>query len=167
MDIKVASASSLFKENGHDLKGIFNLFYNAVSQCISINTIDAYCTGGEMLFGGKPVVPDDREFLTGCIIHALENFHPDLEKSASRIAQFNQEYKELKEMSAKIKEVSFWTVITRSNKQINAYIKRKREIESETISLDELLNIAYYKFSQVNGTFKQFREGFNRFLEMK
>ena len=30
-EIKVSSAVSLFKENGHDLKGLFQLYINAVS----------------------------------------------------------------------------------------------------------------------------------------
>lgn len=161
MDIRVASASSLFKENGHDLKGIFNLFYNAVYACISLTVVNMHNT--------EELAPltDNRELISGYIGSALENFHPDVEKAASRIAQFNQEYKELKEMSEKIREVNIWTILTRSNKQINAYIKRKKEIESETLTIEELLNIAFYKFSQVNGTLKQFKDGVKRFLEMK
>ena len=163
MEIKVASASSLFKENGHDLKGIFNLFYNAVYACISLPVVNMHHTEE---YGVVPLT-DNREFVSGYIGSALENFHPDAEKAAARIAQFDQEYKELKEMSEKIREVNIWTILTRSNKQINAYIKRKKEIESETLTIEELLNIAFYKFSQVNGTLKQFKDGVKRFLEMK
>lgn len=165
MDIKVACASSLFKENGHDLKGIFNLFYNAVYNGCCLAVVSMHNSEGAD-YSLAPIA-DNRELVAGFIGSALEIFHPDVEKAASRIAQFNQEYKELKEMSEKINEVSFWTVITRSNKQINAYIRRKREIEGETLTIEELLNIAYYKFSQVNGTFKQFKDGMKRFLEMK
>ncbi len=162
MDIKVASASSLFKENGHDLKGIFNLFYNAVYAYISLTVVNMHTEEY-----GIASLTDNRELVSGYIGTALENFHPDVEKAASRIAQFNQEYKELKEMEQKINEMRRWKTIFRSFKQIKAYIKRKREIESETVTIEELLNIAYYKFSQVNGTFKQFKDGMKRFLEMK
>lgn len=165
MEINVACASSLFKENGHDLKGLFNLLYNAVYAYVGRtvinmqNTPDAdYCL--------MPI-PDNRELVANYISSALENFQPDIEKAVSRIAQFNQEYKELKEASEKIREVSLWTIFTRSNKQINAYIKRKREIENETITIAELLNVTFCKFSQVNGTLKQFREGLVRFLDTK
>lgn len=165
MEIKVACAASLFKETGHDLKGIFNLFYNAVYNGCSLTIVSMHNADGTD-YGLAPIA-DNREFVVGIINSAMESFHPDVEKAASRIAQFNQEYKELKEMSEKINEVSFLTVITRSNKQINAYIKRKRGLENETIDVSDLLNVAYYKFSQVNGTLKQFREGFSRFLENK
>ena len=112
-------------------------------------------------------VSDNKALLTNYMNSTIKQFHPDNELAAARIAQFNQEYKELKEMSEKIKEVSFFTVLTRSNKKINAYIRRKKEIESENISFEELLNVAYYKFTQVNGTLKQFKDGFSRFLEAK
>lgn len=165
MDIQVACASSLFKENGHDLKGIFNLFYNAVYAYVSVAVVDMH----KMRDSDYSVnqISDNREFVSHLIGEVLENFSPNKESAASRIAQFDQEYQELKKLGKKIKEVSFWTVLTRSNKQINAYIKRRKEIENETISLEELLNVAYYKFLQVNGTFKQFKNGFFHFLEIK
>ncbi len=163
MEIKVSAASSLFKETGHDLRGIFNLFYNAVYAYYNLTSINMQNTDDY----GVAALTDARELVISSINTALENFHPDAEKAAARISQFNQEYKELKEMGEKINDVSFWKIIFRSDKQINAYIKRKREIESETISVEELLNVAYYKFLQVNGTFKQFKDGLVRFLETR
>ena len=139
------------------------MFYNAVYD-VSLLTIPHSATE---LNHEMQAVSDNKALLTNYMNSTIKQFHPDNELAAARIAQFNQEYKELKEMSEKINEVSFLTVITRSNKQINAYIKRKRELEKETIDVSDFLNVAYYKFSQVNGTLKQFREGFSRFLENK
>lgn len=163
MEIKVSAASSLFKETGHDLKGIFNLFYNAVYTYYSLMVVNMQNTDDYNV----TQLTDARELVISNINTALEKFHPDVEKAAARIALFNQEYKELKEMEEKFNKESRWKMILRFNKQIKSYIKRKREIESETISLDELLNIAYYKFLQVNGTFRQFKDGLLRFLETR
>ena len=163
MEIKVACTSSLFKENGHDLKGIFTLFYNAVYAYFSLATMNMHniCDQECCLVQ----LSDNRELVAGCILKTLETFQPDLEAAASRVSQFDREYKELKEISEKIKEVHFLTILTRADKKINAYIRRRKEIEEETISLKELLNVAFYKFTQVNGTRKQFKEGFERFLK--
>lgn len=160
MEISVARASSLFKENGHDLKGIFTLFYNSIYDFVLVVVPHSQ---SEL----NPSVVYDHDWVIEYVANALKDFVPDVKKAENRIAQFNQEYAELKELSSKIKEVSFWSLLTRSNKRINVYIRRKREIEDETISLDELLNVAYYKFLQVNGTVRQFKEGFERLLRSK
>lgn len=154
--MKVAYASSLFKENGHDLKGIFNLLYNAIDSYVASRYIhsDVY-----------RAYTSDTGLIIGSMMDAISKFHPNLEAAEARIVQFNQEYKELKEMSDKINDVSFLKRLFRSD--VKAYIVRKRAIENETITIDELLNIAYYKFTQVNGTFKQFKDGLVRFLELK
>ena len=46
------------------------------------------------------------------------------------------------------------------------YLRQKEEIESMMISLEDLLQIAFYKFTQVCGTQKQFVEGFYRHLKL-
>ena len=96
MEIKVACASSLFKENRHDLKGIFTLFYNAVYAYCSLATMNMHNICDSEY--GLAQLSDNRELVAGCILKTLETFQPDLEAAASRVSQFDREYKELKEM---------------------------------------------------------------------
>ncbi len=164
-NLNVSAAASLFKENGHDLKGIFQLFYNAVSndyyrKCSSVSNIGIDCSSGF----NYPVF-DEGGIVRINILSALENFVPDLDYAEKRLAEFNEDYKKLKELSTKIKPYGFWAIIFRRNKLLREYLEQRDEIEAKEVSLDELLQIAFYKFQQVRGTKKQFIDGFMRNLK--
>lgn len=164
MEIKVSNAVSLFKENGHDLKGLMTLLYNAVlSEIISQNPM--VDVSSPALHSISIEISQMKGQAMGIIRRSFEEFHPNPETAKARIAQFNQEYKELKELEQKIGEVSFWTVLLQKNKDINKYIRRKKELQEETISVVELINIAFYKFTQINGTQKQFFDFVRKFTE--
>lgn len=168
-EIKVSSAVSLFKENGHDLKGLFQLYINAVSadkySSVSSTTsvVNEYSPYGGFLSPWELFEYSGR--IKQDISNALEKFTPDAEKGEKRILKFYEDYKRLKELSEKIRPYGFWKILFRANKQLRKLLEEKEEIENMKISLVELLQVVFFKFTQVRGTKKQFVEGFNRYLE--
>lgn len=163
-NLNVSTAASLFKENGHDLKGIFQLFYNAVSSDYYRKNSAVSNVSLDGSSGINYPVFDDGCVVRGNILSALEKFVPDLDYAEKRLAEFNEDYKKLKELSTKIKPYGFWAIIFRRNKVLREYLEQRDEIEAKEVSLDELLQIAFYKFQQVRGTKKQFVDGFTRNL---
>lgn len=168
MYINVSVASTLFKENGHDLKGIFQLFYNAVTTdylnktCV-VNNAPSLDGNYTTSIGSYDL---DRIHIKGHIADALENFAPNVEFAQKRIQQFDEDYKKLRELTEKLGNYGFWTILFRTNKRVRVYLRQKEEIEAMKISIEDLLQIAFYKFTQVCGTQKQFVEGFYRHLKL-
>ncbi len=163
--LNVSTAASLFKENGHDLKGIFQLLYNAV-------TSDYYrknsAVSNMSLDGSSGInypLWDDGCIVRVNILTALEKFVPNLDYAQARLVEFNEDYKTLKELSVKIKPYGFLASLFRTNKELRKYLEQKDIIEAKEVSIDELLQIAFYKFQQVRGTKKQFVDGFTRYLK--
>lgn len=163
-NLKVSTAASLFKENGHDLKGVFQLFYNAVTEDYFRNF--GAVTNISLDGSTHMEYPMSNDFSTvrANILAALENFVPDSKYAQERLAEFNEDYKKLKELSSKIKPYGFWAVVFRKNKVLRDYLKQRDEIEAKEISINELLQIAFYKFLQIGGNKKQFIESFTRYL---
>lgn len=167
-EIKVSSAASLFKENGHDLKGLYQLFLNAVSTDkfagVQVPVV------GEFSPYGACISHFDMVEISGSvkkeIKSALAEFTPSVEDGEKRVLKFYEDYKRLRELSDKIKPYGFWKILFRANKQLRKFLEEKEEIENMTISLNDLLQVAFFKFAQVRGTKKQFIEGFNRYLEI-
>lgn len=162
MDIKVSAASSLFKENGHDLRGIFTQLSNAISFDFEIGSYFVANVHMDSL-----AIVETRKMTYDIIKEALEDFQPDLEKAEEEIKKFQQNYKELKEIEAFFENMGFWKFIFDRGEQRKKHQKRLKELQEMTVSVQTLLNVAYYKFSQINGTKKQFREGFERLIAMK
>lgn len=167
--IKVSSAASLFKESGHDLKGLYQLFFNAVtSDRMNSMQATAQATYETSPYGTFLGAYDMVEY-TGSAVReikdALEKFTPDAALGEERILKFNEDYKKLRELSEKIKPYGFWKILFRANKQLRQLLEEKEEIENMSISLVDLLQVAFFKFTQVRGTKKQFVDGFNRYLE--
>lgn len=166
MKIKVSNAVSLFKENGHDLKGILTMLVNAISAEVCYPAI----TPRELAI--SPVIDtvtiiEGKKVVYGLIEEALDKFQPDLEKASQRLQNFQKDYHELKVIDAYFENMGFWQLLFKRGKRRKYYRERRRELQEMRISVEELLNISFYKFSQVNGTLKQFKDGVKRFLEMK
>lgn len=163
----MSSAASLFKENGHDLKGLYQLFLNAVSSDKMAGFPAPYANDCGIY--GTTLSPYDLVQISGFvkkeIREALAKFTPDAEKGEKRVLKFYEDYKRLRELSEKIQPYGFWKILFRANKKLREFLEEKEEIENMKISLDELLQVAFFKFTQVRGTKKQFMEGFNRYLE--
>lgn len=168
MEIKVSSAASLFKENGHDLKGLYQLFLNAVSA----DKIASYPASIASDYGsyGMSLSPYVMVTVSGNVREeikdALAEFTPNAEEGEKRILKFYEDYKRLRELSEKIQPYGFWKILFRANQKLREFLEEKEEIENMKISLNDLLQVAFFKFTQVRGTKKQFVEGFNRYLEL-
>lgn len=167
--IKVSSAVSLFKEDGHDLKGLYQLFFNSVKSDV-MNRMQpwgehtVYETAPYGVFVDSYTMLKAADCATKEIENALADFTPDAALGEKRILKFNEDYKNLKELSGKIQPYGFWKILFRANKQLRKLLEEKEEIENMMISLVDLLHVAFYKFTQVRGTKKQFVDGFNRYL---
>ena len=166
MEVKISNASSLFKENGHDLRGICNLLFNAV--------LTEICTEGHISSVAAEVeeslLPLYAEYYDEAkekLAEAVLVFECNQEKAEELISVFNKDYQELKAIDKKIEETGFWTLMFKDFKKFKTCYRRKREIYVKEISLNELLNVAFFKFSKKNGTKTQFVEGIKRFLAGK
>ncbi len=159
MEIRISDASSLFKENGHDLKGIFNLLFSAMIVNEWHPGLEISISEVSFIAARKYICDEIRQFLSG--------FKPDLKAAEERVQQFHKEHAELKEINAYFQNMSLKEFLFSHNKKRKAFKKRAQELRDMTISVEELLNIAFYKFSQVNGTLAQFKEGFERFASVK
>ena len=166
MEVRISNASSLFKENGHDLKGICNLLFNAVlTEICSYGQISAVTA--EIEEGLIPQYAEYCEKTKETLADAIEHFEVKLEKAEELISRFDKDYQELKAIDKKIEETGFWKLLFKDFRKFKTCYRRKRELCAKQVSLNALLNVAFFKFSQKNGTKQQFVDGVKRFLASK
>lgn len=146
--IRVASANSLFNEMGHDAQGIFRLYYNAISSDYFFrHPVVAFQDGGNnhFLFTAPPCEVDT---VLNQIKLALDSFEDDIDVNWAdkRIKQYHEDHQKIQNLTSKIDEYGFWSFICFWKADLNQLRKERREFLEMTISVNELTQIAYYKF---------------------
>ena len=151
--MKVATASSLFQEKGLDKKGIFTLLVNAVDR----ENIDIACMTQTLVNCNNVLNSNSLDF-NNCriiaidfLLEGVDNFSPDLEWAEQRISQFFADHAKLKNIRIQIDTIGFWEMIFSKRKEYGALIKEKHEIEDKRLTINELLNIAFYHYNQATG----------------
>lgn len=167
--VKVACASSLFIEKGLDPQGIFTLLLNAVERDIwsltsnicSHTVIDNLSCQSLLMD-----VSDSRALAIGKINNAESSFCGDLESAKKRIEQFARDHERIKEIDAELQKFSFWEMLFSRRKQYFKLYAEKDEIESMTIYVSGLMEVAFYRYNQVTGKgMSEFSSELRDFLE--
>lgn len=151
--VKVACASSLFLEKWLDSKGIFTLLLNAVERDNLYRNSVMYTSGSADDLSHQLLFMDTsnncRAQAIGDIINAESSFCGDLVGAKKRIEQFARDHERIKAISDELQKYSFWEMIFSRRKEYFKLYREKAEIESMTLYVSSLMEIAFYRYNQV------------------
>ena len=151
--VRVASASSLFQEKGLDARGIFTLLVNAVER-ENMNIVYFANPNSDYENTLNPAsvrFNDCRISAISSLLRELSEFKPDLVWAKKRVTQFFVDHAKIKDLATMMSQIGFWEMLFKRRKEYRALSREKTEIESMSLSLQQLLDIAFCRYHQATG----------------
>lgn len=151
--VRVASASSLFQEKGLDARGIFTLMVNAVErENLSITYLANPGSDYENTLNPSSVrFKDCRPSAINALLREVNEFKPDLVWAKKRITQFFVDHAKIKDLGTMMSQIGFWEMLFKRRKEYRALAHEKAEIENMSLSLQQLINVAFCRYHQATG----------------
>lgn len=148
--ILVAKASAFFQEKGLDANGIFRLLFNALNREFVYYYSSADGIGGFPSTVDFPYTYLEAEFSISAVSMNISKFTGNLDFAKQRVEQFFADYKRLKSLDEKISQLGFWDYLLRRKNYVKEIFRERRKLLNMRITVVELLEVAYYKYTTEN-----------------